>query len=196
MFSAAVLASCTAGGDNQGTEYAPNMYHSLPYEPLSQITDESAGLWATSNESGVGEYYNSNPNNPHRMTMREPAPNTVSRNSLGFLPYDKVKGDIAWAEENLKNPLPASEEVISNGKELYDRFCQHCHGASGQGDGAVGKVLKGVPSYSKGRVKEVNEGHIFHVITSGYGRMGAHGSQLSQEERWEIVRYVQTLQNQ
>ena len=34
-----VLAACSAGGNNQGVEYAPNMYHSVAYEPYSQITD-------------------------------------------------------------------------------------------------------------------------------------------------------------
>ena len=34
----AAFTSCGAGGDNQGVEYAPNMYHSVAYEPYSQIT--------------------------------------------------------------------------------------------------------------------------------------------------------------
>ena len=37
------LVSCGASGDNPGLEYAPNMYHSVPYEPLTQITDMGAG---------------------------------------------------------------------------------------------------------------------------------------------------------
>ena len=43
-----ILAGCKAGGDNPGLEYAPNMYHSVAYEPLSQITDEDAGAWVNS----------------------------------------------------------------------------------------------------------------------------------------------------
>ena len=40
-FSAAVLlTACSAGGDNQGVEYAPNMYHSVAYEPYTQIVDQ------------------------------------------------------------------------------------------------------------------------------------------------------------
>ena len=41
------------------------------------------------------------------------------------------------------------------------------------------------------------EGHIFHVITKGKGRMGAHGSQIPAESRWKIVHYVkQVIQGQ
>ena len=37
-------------------------------------------------------------------------------------------------------------------------------------------------------------GHIFHAITYGLNAMGAHSSQLTEEERWKIVLYVQELQ--
>src|SRR5690349_13062695 len=91
---AALLTSCGAGGENQGLEYAPNMYHSVAYEPYSQITDSTAGNWLTSIEysredgnSQHGEYFNSLWYNPHHMNMRLPAPNTVSRNKNGYLPY-------------------------------------------------------------------------------------------------------------
>ncbi len=46
--AATFLAGCKAGGDNPGKEYAPNMYHSVAYEPLSQITDKDAGAWVNS----------------------------------------------------------------------------------------------------------------------------------------------------
>ncbi len=58
----------------------------------------------------------------------------------------------------------------------------------------VGAKLMGVPSYSAGRVATLSEGHIYHTITHGKGRMGAHGSQVSEENRWKIVAYVQKLQ--
>jgi mono/diheme cytochrome c family protein len=195
MLGAAAIVSCTqAGKDDPGTEYAPNMYHSVAYEPLKQVKDKEAGKWVNSIDSEVGEYYTSNPNNPHEMNMRLPVEGTVRRN--GELPYRYAADELELAAEEVKNPLPDTKEVLKDGEELYKRFCQHCHGETGQGDGAVGKILLGVPSYSKGRVKSVSEGHIFHVITHGKGRMGAHASQIDIEERWKIVRYVQQLQNQ
>jgi mono/diheme cytochrome c family protein len=193
------ISACGASGDNQGLEYAPNMYHSVPYEPLSQIQDNDAGLAAEfldGNDDGHGEYYNSNPLNPNGMTMRVPPANTVRRGE--YLPYRIPKDSLALAAATVTNPLPDSEIVLKDGKELYERFCDHCHGAKGLGaeEGSVGEVFAGVPSYTSAAVQNVSGGHIFHVITQGKGRMGAHGSQISIEDRWKIVRYVQTLQKQ
>ena len=199
LITGMLIAGCGASGNDQGLEYAPNMYHSVPYEPLSQITDEEDGTAAEflgSNDDGHGEYYNSNPLNPNRMTMRVPPANTVPRTK--YLPYRIPKDSLALAAATMENPLPASEAVLDEGKILYERFCDHCHGPKGQGAeaGSVGEVFAGVPSYSSAALKNVSGGHIFHVITHGKGRMGAHGSQISVDDRWKIVRYVQTLQNQ
>ncbi len=86
------------------------------------------------------------------------------------------------------------KKTLEEGKVLYGRYCQHCHGEGGKGDGLVGKMYKGVPSYSADAYKTMNDGHIFHVITNGKGRMWPHGSQVTPEERWKIVHYVHKLQ--
>ena len=123
----------------------------------------------------------------------EPVEGTVRRGA--YLPYRLHKDSLAQAAA-LESPIEFTEDVVKDGKALYARFCEHCHGENGQGDGLVGQVLLGVPAYNAGSTKDLPPGHIFHVITHGIRRMGAHGSQLSEEERWKIVSYVQTLQNQ
>ena len=192
------LASCGAKEDHPGFEYAPNMYHSVPYEGLSQITDKEAGALISNRPSGNGEFYNSNPYNPYTMNLRKAPENTVPRNPQGYLPYRIPKDSLLLAARVMKNPLPDNEVILADGKELFERFCIHCHGAEGLGGetGTVGAVFGGVTSYTSAAVKDVPEGHIFHVITHGKGRMQAHGSQLNPDERWKIVRYVQTLQKQ
>lgn len=191
------LVACGAKGDKTGYEYAPQMYHSVPYDGLTQITEEDQGRLVSNREDGKGEFYNSNPYNPHGMNMRQPPANTVSRNQYGILPINIPKDSFDLAAQVLKNPLPENDEaVLVDGKLLYERFCIHCHGATGQGDGLVGQVYLGVTAYNSAAVKDRAEGHIYHVITHGKGRMLAHGSQLSPMERWKIVRYVQTLQKQ
>jgi mono/diheme cytochrome c family protein len=213
--AAALLTACGAGGEDQGTEYAPNMYHSVAYEPYSQITDWDAGRWLTSieypkdatHEEGHAEFFNSNLLNPYGMTMREPAPNTVSRNKHGWLPYRIGKDSLAYAA-TLKNPLDSTAAVIADGKILFDTYCDHCHGAKGKGDGKVAggvKIIKdgqevernaypGIANLTGDAYKNISEGHIFHVITHGKGLMWAHGSQISPEDRWKIAKYVKTLQ--
>lgn len=202
-----LLASCGAGGNDQGTEYAPNMYHSVAYEPYTQITDKDAGRWLTSIEypDNHAEFYNSNNFNPNRMNMREPAPNTVKRNAQGWLPYRLPNDSTGLRLSNrLKSPLDSSAQVLADGKALYEMYCDHCHGAKGEGNGKVatgvtvdGKeksAYAGVPNYKSDALKTISEGHIFHVITYGKGLMWPHGSQVNPEERWKIAKYVKTLQ--
>lgn len=195
LAGALLLAGCKAGGDYQGLEYAPNMYHSVAYEPLTQITDEGYGVMVNSLDNGRGEYYNTNKFNPFAMNMRLPAPNTVRRTANGWLPYRGANDTTGLRLANkLINPLPESPAILDQGKLLYEINCKHCHGAKGAGDGKVADKYPGVANLTGDAIKGVTEGHIFHVITYGKGLMGAHGSQVSEEDRWKITRYVKQLQ--
>lgn len=189
------LMGCTAKGDNPGLEYAPQMYHSVPYEPLTQIKDESAGNIISNRADGKGEFYNSNTNNPYAQNVRKPVEGTVRRNPNDILPYRLGKDDIEAAAQ-IENPFPDTPEIQAEGKRLYDQFCTHCHGANGKADGKVAPVYAGVPSYTAPAQRNLSQGHVYHVITWGIRRMGAHGSQMSSDKRWKIARYVQKLQQQ
>lgn len=214
---AGLTTSCGENYNDTGVEYAPDMYHSVAYEPLKQITDIDAGSWRGrwGVEEDKGDFFNSNLNNPHGMNMRAPVPGTVSRRRYqttymgaggsgdttmaevsDLMIYNIPKDSLEYAARTIKNPIPASEQVLTEGKILYTRYCQHCHGETGKGDGLVGKQYKGVPSYSSAALAGVSGGHIYHVITHGRGRMWPHGSQIDPAERWKIVHYVQTLQKQ
>jgi mono/diheme cytochrome c family protein len=192
----ALLAGCKANGDNPGLEYAPQMYHSVAYEPLTQIKDESQGSWLSNREDGKGEFFNSNVYNPHGMNMREPVENTVPRNKQGYLPHRLKQFELEQAAL-IKNPVTTSDQVLKDGEKLYLQYCNACHGKGGEGDGKAGEVIGGVANLKGGAYVNLPEGHIFHVITKGKGRMGAHGSQIPAEGRWKIVHYVkQVIQGQ
>ena len=186
-----ILSSCGNNPNDPGTEFAPNMYHSVAYEPLTQTEGELNTI------------------NPNGLNMREPVKGTVPQKKYAdaaelneaFKNQDLISrtilsGSMGESEKLLSNPLEATEENIEAGRIQYERFCQHCHGAEGKGDGAVGKIYKGVPIYSSDALKDLNDGHIYHVITHGKGRMWAHGSQITPENRWKIVLYVHELQKQ
>ncbi|CAN5343189.1 cytochrome c [soil metagenome] len=196
---AVLLWGCTAHGDNPGREYAPNMYHSVAYEPLSQIKDTTAGVWVNSLNNGRGEYFNSIKYNQSWMTMRLPAPNTVRRNQFGWLPYrskNVPKDSIDIIVAGMKNPLDSTAAIVEQGKILYEVNCLHCHGAKGMGDGLVSEKFAGVANLKSDALQGTSEAHIFHVITYGAGLMGSHGSQVNPEERWKIAKYVKALQKQ
>ena len=185
------LLSCGDDHNDTGTEFAPNMYNSVGYEPMTQLQGDTNKI------------------NPYGMNMRLPVAGTVSRKK--YIGADSLKkaflaqellaktvpnDSLSYSAALLKNPLAATPENIEAGKLQYERFCQHCHGEGGKGDGLVAKQYKGVPVYSSDALKDVNDGHIYHVITHGKGRMWPHASQISSENRWKIVLYVHELQKQ
>jgi mono/diheme cytochrome c family protein len=129
----------------------------------------------------------------------------VKRNAQGWLPYRLPNDSTGLRLANrLRNPLDSSVQVLAAGKALYEMYCDHCHGPKGAGDGKVGtgvtidgkekSAYAGVPNYKSDALKNITEGHIFHVITYGKGLMWPHGSQVSPEDRWKIAKYVKTLQ--
>lgn len=165
-------------------EFAPNMYHSEAYEPMTQVVDST----------NYPQSYNSGPGNGG-MNLRVPPANTVKRGAA--LPYRVHKDSLAWAAVNVKSPFQVNEGLINDGEELYKRFCSHCHGDGGAGDGPVNEKYKGVASLVNESAKAFTEGHIFHVITHGKGRMWAHAAQLDQDERWKIAHFIkEKLQKQ
>lgn len=115
------VVSCGASGDDQGLEYAPQMYHSVAYEPLTQIQNEESGSWLSNREDGKGEFYNSNIYNPHKMNMREPVPNTVPRNQYDMLPYRLDVADLT-ASDSVKNPVELNDQVLAAGEQLFMQY--------------------------------------------------------------------------
>ncbi len=123
-----------------------------------------------------------------------PVAGTVAR---GYLPYAYPNTPEGYEQAglNLHNPYESQRAAFEKeGEVLYGKFCVHCHGATGAGDGKVGLKLPGPPPAYNGALKNLPEGKIFHTITYGKNSMGSHASQLTQEERWKVVFYVQKLQ--
>jgi mono/diheme cytochrome c family protein len=168
-----VMVACGPKDKNSpGMEFMPDMYRSTSYE-----TNGKTNVFADS------------------MVNRLPASGTIAR---GYMPYPYANDSLGYenAGHYLKNPIAPTAEVIEKGKELYGKFCVHCHGSGGQGDGKMvesGKYPAPPPSYS-GALKNLPEGKMMHTLMYGKGMMGSHAGQLNAEERWKVIRYIQTLQ--
>lgn len=95
-------------------------------------------------------------------------------------------------------PIQVDEAVMKRGKERYDIYCQHCHGAAGDGAGMIAQrgfaLARPVGNYHTDRLREMPVGHFFDVITNGYGTMYGHASRIKPDDRWAIVAYIRALQ--
>ena len=138
-----------------------------------------------------------------KISARKPAVGTIpymenKEKAAIFMPLKYGENDRKKAAEELQLPeyfLSDIEGNVKEGKRLYNIFCQHCHGKTGQGDGGVVEVGGfNPPSPYNGAYKDRTLGSIFHTITYGKGAMGPHASQLNKEERWKVVMYVRLLQ--
>lgn len=92
-------------------------------------------------------------------------------------------------------PLPVTKELVDRGENRYNIYCGVCHGALGRGDGMV--VRRGFPqppTYHDDRLRNAPVGHFFDVISNGWGRMSAYGTELTPADRWAIVAYIRALQ--
>lgn len=120
-------------------------------------------------------------------------PGTVSRGDLradDALYTGKVDGELVT-----EFPFDITAEVIARGQNRYNIYCAPCHSKLGDGNGMI--VQRGVsrpPSYMDDRLVTAPVGHMYDVITNGYGRMYSYNQQLPVRDRWAIVAYVKVLQ--
>jgi cytochrome c len=185
--AASVFSSCAKGNpDSPGVEYMPDMYRSPSVETngITYRTDSVFvnGKWVANDSVHMGNML--------------PPEGTIPR---GFTPFpyaNDTTGD-KLASMFWKSPFASSDSIEAQGKFLYERFCVYCHGDKGDGQGklvASGKYSATPPNYAD-KLKEgvLTDGHIYWVITYGKGNMGSHAGQVSPEERWKIIQYVQRL---
>jgi mono/diheme cytochrome c family protein len=178
--SVVMLVSCGKKDKNSpGTEYMPDMYYSEAYKP-----------------------YEMNPLFDDSLEARPPVAGTVSQGafpntpiSIDVLhyPYPNTPEGYEAAGKELRNPIPADSMALASGQEIYGKFCVHCHGDAGDGNGSIvaaGKFPNPGAYWSK---EGLTQGKMFHTLTFGKGMMGSHASQLTKTERWKVVHYVQSL---
>ena len=92
-------------------------------------------------------------------------------------------------------PFPVTEDTMARGRQRFDVFCSPCHGRTGMGDGMI--VRRGYrrpPVLSEQRLIDAPVGHIFDVVTNGFGAMPDYAEQIPVADRWAIAAYVRALQ--
>lgn len=96
--------------------------------------------------------------------------------------------------DKIVNPQKANVVTIRAGKKLYDQFCSICHGKRGKGDGMAGMALKPRPAnFTKPLIQKQTDGAIYWKITEGKPPMAAYKDVLTEEQRWQLVNFIRSL---
>ena len=109
---------------------------------------------------------------------------------------DGVLGDAPSEAPALTNPIEATGESLARGKALYGRNCAKCHGADGNGTGPSTHGINADPRklWVWGSAGDAADGYLFSIISNGRTDMPPWGLVLSEDERWDLVNYVKSLE--
>ncbi len=161
-----LLTACTPEDNFTGTEYMPDMGHSLALEANTynyyyyntwdnESTVELSKLVypRTVPEGTVPRGYASNflPGAKAPLSLEAMSAmrgtftatddlNAIATPTSGHVPYyydDSAEGRLAAIAELTENPFPITDEGLDRAKFLYETFCGICHGNSGNGLGYI-----------------------------------------------------------
>jgi mono/diheme cytochrome c family protein len=98
-----------------------------------------------------------------------------------------------------KNPFAGDAKAIAAGKELFAKKCQRCHGPGGKGDGpdADPDAMQDMDLTVARRAARNPDGVVFYKAWNGRKKpkMPAVKDELTRDQLWQIVSYVQTLRS-
>jgi mono/diheme cytochrome c family protein len=136
-----------------------------------------------------------NPNFTNGATLQPPEPGTISR-ELMPLHYEATPQDAMRAGEELRSPLSAeNQRARDRGATVFANFCAVCHGAGGAGNGPVAqRGFPPPPSLLAEHAHKMKDGQLFHLLTYGQNNMPSYASQLSRDDRWNVILFVRTMQ--
>ena len=116
-------------------------------------------------------------------------------------------GSAVWAQgsdwkappeaKNTKNPRADKKNdkaAMANAKKLVETNCQSCHGnGTGNGPAAAALPPPKPADWTSARVASETDGELFWKISNGRGAMPPW-KHLPENDRWDLVDYIRTLQ--
>jgi len=204
-----------AGKDRTGTEYMPDMSHSIAYEAnvnsyyywhswgspleIAQLSAPRKPVDGTRARGSMG-WTNGKPNEAvFNGSLSNNAIRTPINGSVEYY-YANTEEDRTRAmNEITRNPLPITADGLAQGKAMYDIYCASCHGTAADGNGYLvrddgGKYPAQPANLINDDLIKSSEGRYYHAIMHGRNKMGSHRDKLSYEERWNVIHYIRSLQ--
>jgi len=113
-------------------------------------------------------------------------------------PQDPARGwQIPPDAEQVQNPLQVTPVILASGKALFRNKCQRCHGPEGLGNGpdADPDHREDMNLTNPARAAQNPDGVVFNKVWNGRERpkMPTFKSEMTRDQVWTVVSYVQTL---
>ena len=214
-----LYACSTPEGDFPGSEYMPDMGHSVAMEantynyyyyntwndrstiPLYALVQPGLPPKGTVPRGYAAVYF--------QDTLGSAASDDMPMNAIsvpfsGHVPYyyqDTEEERTRAAAEITANPFPITAAGLARGKNLYNIYCGICHGEKGDGLGYLVSDDNPNAKYPVVPANFLNEtyapasnGTFYHAIMYGKNVMGSYADKLGYEERWQVIHYIRSLQ--
>jgi mono/diheme cytochrome c family protein len=100
------------------------------------------------------------------------------------------------AREHAVAEPAGSPSSLDSGGMTFNGDCAFCHGQDGKTPTDVGSAMyPRAPSLASPQVQQYSDADLFWVIRNGnrFTGMGAFGKSLSDDQIWDLVRYVRSL---
>lgn len=111
----------------------------------------------------------------------------------GFMVGYGAMPGVVDSMSGLRNPVAADARSLENGRKYYQINCAVCHGASGDGNGAVTKFGMPPIPLTSASAQGYSDGYIWGMIRNGRGLMPTY-NRIDEADRWDVVNYVRALQ--
>jgi mono/diheme cytochrome c family protein len=99
--------------------------------------------------------------------------------------------------DDTKNPLTVDAKLLATGKAIFTDKCRRCHGPGGLGDGPDSDpdAREDMDLTIATKAETNSDGVVFYKVSNGRRRpkMPAFKDELSADQIWSVVAYVQTL---
>ncbi|MBK7359456.1 MAG: cytochrome c [Saprospiraceae bacterium] len=215
IVSALSLFQCSpAGGNATGTEYMPDMVHSVAYEPnvnsyyyyhtwgtSAEIAKLSAPRFPVKGSIARGGISISDSAHAAMYTgsLSSNAIHTPVNGSVNYYYGNTEEERLRASREITTNKVKLTTAGLNEGKLLYNIYCGICHGEKGDGAGYLvrddgGKYPAQPANFLKDEFIAASEGRFYHGIMYGKNMMGAYADKLSYNERWNVIHYIRSLQ--
>ena len=121
----------------------------------------------------------------------------VAQNHKGADQSSSSGWTLAADAETKTNPLAGDAKALTTGKAVFKDKCSKCHGAAGLGDGPdADPDHRDHQDLTNPKWADRNpDGVVFYKVSNGRRRpkMPAFKEELTEQQIWSVVAYVQTL---